>query len=93
MYTPLEALYTYATERGDLTHWFFNQDIADTYHQALQHTFEQKDALLDQLSQEDKPRFQTYLDNAEESRSLESEMLFYQGLAMGLQLGSMVCLV
>lgn len=93
MYTPLEALYTYATERGDLTHWFFNQDIADTYHQALQYTYEQKDALFVRLPPEDRTCFQKYLDNAEESRSLEGEMLFYQGLAMGMQLGSMVCLV
>lgn len=28
MYTPLDALYTYAVERSDLTHWFFNQGLA-----------------------------------------------------------------
>ena len=34
MTTPLHALYNYAAERGDLTHWFFDRDIADTYVQA-----------------------------------------------------------
>ena len=93
MYTPLHALYTYAAERGDLTHWFFNQDIADTYRQALQYTVKQKDTLLNLLSPEDNCRFQKYLTNAEEVHSLETEMLFYQGLAMGLQLGAFTALV
>ena len=93
MHTPLHALYTYAAERGDLTHWFFNQDIADTYRQALQYTVKQRAALLEQFSPEDKRRFQNYLTNEEETHSLETEMLFYQGLAMGLQLGAFIALV
>lgn len=93
MYTPLHALYAYAAERGDLTHWLFDQDIADTYRQALQYTVKQRVALLEQFSPEDKCRFQNYLTNEEEAHSLETEMLFYQGLAMGLQLGAFTALV
>ena len=93
MYTPLEALYTYATERGDLTHWFFNQDLADTYARTLELAETQSGRLSEDLSPDHASRFKKCMDNTRDSLRLESELLFYQGLAMGLQLGSMVCLV
>lgn len=89
MYTPLEALYTYAVERGNLTHWFFNQDIADTYARALELAETQSDRLLEDLSPDHMSQFRKCMDNTRESHRLESEMLFYQGLAMGLQLGAL----
>lgn len=89
MYTPLEALYTYATERGDLTHWLPNQDIVDTYHCAVEHACKQTEQIQSGLSAEHAALFQKLMDNLNDTRQLETEMLFYQGLAMGLQLGAL----
>lgn len=93
MYTPLEALHIYATERGDLTHWLPNQDLIDTYFRAAELAEKLSAQLSDRLIPEDRALLQKYLDNALDAHRLESEMLFYQGLAMGLQLGAMTLLV
>lgn len=90
MNTPQHALYTYACGRPDLTHWLMNEDIARLYQESLQYTKHQQTRLLETLLPEDAAVFQKFLDNATDARQLESEMFFYQGLAMGLQLGAMV---
>lgn len=93
MYTPLHALYTYAIECSDLTHWFFDRDIADTYARAWELSEKQSARLLEDLPANWADRFRSYIDNTREFHSLESEMFFYQGLAMGLQLGGLALLV
>ncbi len=93
MTTPLHALYNYAAERGDLTHWFFDRDIADTYVQARELSEKQSSRLLADLPANWADRFQSCMDNTREFHSLETEMLFYQGLAMGRQLGALIAQV
>lgn len=89
MYTPLTALYAYATKCRDLTHWLVNEDIAEEYRDAKTYAREQRAALSARLGAEELALYRKFLDNADEAHQLECEMLFCQGVAIGLRLGAM----
>ena len=89
MKTPLSTLYSYACQKDDLIHWLHNEDIVETYSQAKTYALEQQSKLFSCLTSETLTLYQKFLTNSDEAHQLECEMLFYQGLAMGLQLGTL----
>lgn len=92
MRTPLEALYAYAAECDDLTHWLFDRDIIETYRQSVTYAEVQSARLTERLSPENAALLKNLQDDLRDAHSLELEMQFRQGLAMGLQLGALALL-
>lgn len=86
MATPLDALYEYALDRHDLTHWL-PEDVAKEYGFILQYSEEQEKELLEQLTGAERTLFQRLMKNVNARQEAEQEMLFCQGVAMGLRLG------
>jgi len=92
MQTPLDALYAYAVKRDDLTRWLPNEDISESYRSAATYADEQRAELCARLGAGDLELFRKFLDNADEAHEMEGEMLFCQGLSIGLRLGTLTLL-
>ena len=89
MKTPLDALYDYARQQDDLARWLFNDDIAETYREATAYAHKQQLQLLDSLAPGDLERYRKFLENSDEAHELDGEILFCQGLSIGLRLGAL----
>lgn len=89
MKTVFDVLFAYGCQKDDLTHWLVNEDIAEEYRDAKAYAREQRAALSARLGAEDLALYRKFLNNADEAHQLECEMLFCQGLAVGLRLGAM----
>lgn len=89
MKTPLDALYDYARQWDDLSRWLFNDDLAETYRDAAAYAHEQQRQLLNTLAPGDLECYRKFLANSDESHGLECEILFREGLSIGLRLGAL----
>ncbi len=89
MNTPLEALYVHACERRDLARWLSDPDAITDYHQTAARADKQSAQLTERLSPQDASLLEKLLNNLQDVHSLELEMYFYQGVAIGLQLVSL----
>lgn len=88
MSTLLNTLYEYALGRPNLTRWL-PEDTAEEYGFALRCSGEQSEELLQTLAGAEHTLLERFLKNAQTCHEAEREMLFCQGLAMGLRLGAL----
>lgn len=91
MITPIDALFNYAQDRRDLTRWLRDEDVAKDYTACLRYGEEQEKELSQALDGELHQLFERYVENVDERHMLERQMMFCQGLAVGLQLGVRAC--
>lgn len=89
MITLLDALYNWAEERPDLTRWLPDEDIRRDFLDSAKYTEEQGAALRQRLSGDELALFERFRDNQDMMNELYSHMIFSQGLAMGIQLGTL----
>lgn len=90
MISMLDALYRCAAEQEDLTHWLANSDLIREYREMSAHARELEETLTTSLPEPGRTEFGKFVDNVTEQEELERQMLFCQGLAMGLRLGMLV---
>lgn len=89
MITPMDALFNYAYQRQDLNQWFHDEDMAKDYQDSVQYAEEQRRELLSTLNGNDLRIFQKYVGNQDMAHDLEQHLLFREGLALGIYLGSL----
>ncbi len=89
MITPLDALFKYAYERHDLNQWFHDEDMAQDYHDSVRCADIDEQKLLNVLEGETLNIFKRYLDHRASMFDHEYQLLFREGLALGIYLGSL----
>ena len=87
MLSIYDALYNCAQDRQDLTRWLRDEDIVQDYLQCARLSARQREQLQTCLGKDGLDLFSKFCENWETMRDYEQEMLFCQGLAMGLELG------
>ena len=87
MLTCYETLYNYAKRQEDLTRWLHDIDIVKDYLQCLGHSAHQQEQLKSTLTGEELDLFLKFGENLDAVQDYEQQMLFCQGLSIGLELG------
>ena len=90
MITPLDALYKCAYERNRFEQWFHDEDIRKDYEDCMEYAEAGRKELLSTL--EGRPplsEFRRYVENQETVSNLWGEVLFKEGLSLGIYLGSL----
>ena len=82
-----ELLYDYAWYQADLTRWLFSTDDVRSYHHCIEETGEQEQKVRELVGEPGLPALLDYINSVDAQRDYERQMLFCQGLAMGLELG------
>ena len=89
MITPMDVLFNYAYKRQDLNQWFHDEDMAKDYQDSADFAQQQREALLSALNGSDLQTFERYVANQDMAHDLEQRLLFSEGLALGIYLGSL----
>ncbi len=89
MTTIIEALYNWAASRPNTTRWLHDEDIVAEYESNGQFMGMAEATLLKTLSSEDLDVFDRYIENRNMREELQNEMIFAQGVAIGVYLGTL----
>ena len=87
MTTVYEALFNYAQDQKNLTRWLLRTDDVQEYHRCAAQADEQEQKLRELLDKPGRALLLGYINNADVRAAYDRQMLFCQGLAMGLELG------
>ena len=82
-----ELLYDYAYHQPDLTRWLFSSYDARNYYRCKSEADEQEQKVRELVGKPGLPALLDYINSVDAQRDYERQMLFCQGLAMGLELG------
>ena len=82
-----EVLYDYACRRTELVRWLRNPLEVQYYYNCQEDADEFEQQLKEVLDQNGQRLLLGYIDSANLQRFFERQMLFCQGLSMGLELG------
>ena len=86
--TPLlELLYDYAWHQPDLTRWLLGTNEVQDYHQSVKEADRHGQQLRERLDRPEREVLLGYINNADVQAAYERQMMFCQGLSMGLELG------
>ena len=82
-----DLLYDDAWHRPDLTRWLLCGDDVQDYHRCIKEAEQREQNIRALLGQPGKAVLLDYINSVDVQREFEREMLFCQGLAMGMELG------
>lgn len=89
MIPELELLYNKSLESRELARWLKDEELIRDYRETVRFTEQEQEQLLGVLTGKDRELFQHYVDIQSDQTEAERRMLFSQGFAIGLRLGSL----
>lgn len=89
MIPELELLYNKSLESRELARWLRDEELIRDYRDAVRYTEADRDQLMEALTGPERALFRRYVEGQLDRSEAECRMLFSQGFAIGLRLGSL----